>query len=223
MKSISILILAATLCSPLISKAAVTFNMSAATLFNSDGSTPVPTSGLMLLVADTSGTSGAGSNGFSSVAAGASLSLNSYLNGTDDLILAKWALGASSNTAGLFSDAISNLNLGSNGWDAGDPLALLWFPTLTTASATASAGSTYGIYFNSAAAGAASLDGGDQWITPASGTKALNLFTTASGFGGTHSNAATTASLTVSGVPEPSRALFAALGLGLISLRRRRR
>lgn len=214
MKLIQYLILLATLCSPLASRAAVTFNMSAATLFDSDGTTPVPTTGLMLLVADTSA-----SNGFSSVAGGSSLSVNSYLNGTDDLILAKWALGASSGTPGLFSDSASNLTLGGNNWVAGNALALLWFPTLTTSSSTALDGASYGIYFNSATTGT-SLDSGDPWITPASGTKSLNLLT--SGFGGSHTNAATTASLTVSAVPEPSRVILAAFGLGLISLRRRR-
>ncbi|MCF7790208.1 MAG: PEP-CTERM sorting domain-containing protein [Prosthecobacter sp.] len=215
MKSIQYLILFATLCSPLVSRAAVTFNMAGATLYESDGTTPVPTTGLMLLVADTSGT-----NGFSSVAGGASLSLNSFLNGTDDLILAKWALGASSATPGFFSDAVSNLTLGANNWDAGDALALLWFPTLTTSSGTALAGDSYGIYYNSATSGA-SLDSGDAWITPASGTKSLNLLTT--DYSGSHTSASTTASFTVSGVPEPSRALLAALGLGMVSLRRRRR
>jgi hypothetical protein len=192
--------------------AAITFNINAAQLSNSGG-TPVPTNGLVLLVTDTLG------NGFSTLTDGTSLNLNSFINSDDDQILARWALGASSLTAGAFSDTVSNLNPSGN-WNVGDPLALLWFPTLTTSSTTASANVSYGLYSNTAAALDPSLDGGERWVTPGDGTFGLNFFTTS--FGGSHDNTSGNASLTVAGVPEPSRSLLGLIGLGVLALRRRR-
>jgi hypothetical protein len=202
------------LCVPAVVNAAYTFNISAAYLNEQNGN-PASQNGLVLLIADTL------QNGFATLSDSTPVSLNGFINGpsNDDLILARWQLGASSQTNGMFSDAANNLSLQGN-WNAGDPLALLWFPTLTTASNTASGGTRYGIYNNLAVANDPSLDGGARWVTQGDGTYALNFFTSSAG--GSHLNSEGNASLTVAAIPEPSKVLLLGIGLGTIVVRRRR-
>lgn len=198
-------------------RAAITFNIVAADLKDATGTAMAPTSGLVILVADTS----AGSNGFSSLLQdGANLGVGQFLNGSngsDDQILARWSLGSGSGTAGSFVDSINNMNF-SGSWAQGNRLALLWFPTLTTSSTIAPAGTTYGVY---APTSGSQLDGSAAWVTPASGTVGLTLLTTSEG--GASPNSAGYASLTVaSAAPEPSRLMLGVMGLGSFLMRRRR-
>ncbi len=206
------------LCAPACLHAAYTFNISAAGLYDENGNA-ASKDGLVLLVADTS------ADGFATLSESTPMTLNSFINGpsNDDLILARWQLGASSGSPGLFSDTATNLSLTGN-WNAGDPLALMWFPSLTTSSTAAGAGVRYGMYSNLASAGDSSLNGGDRWVTQGDGTYSLNFFTDSFG-GSPRPDSAAYATLTVSGtgaVPEPSRVLLLGVGLGTMLFRRRR-
>lgn len=186
-------------------------------LLKSGAGAAIGTNSLVMLVADTT------RNGFATIADGSSLALNSSLNSGDDLVVARWNLSNTA-TAGVFADTAS-LNLGS-GWDNGDPLALLWFPTLTTSALSATGGTSYGMFSGPA------LDGSDAWTTPTDGTNGHKLwFFTTDGVNlpavppGSNSASLGNASLSVSGgavVPEPSRAFLMAAGLGVMLMRRRR-
>jgi len=199
--------------------AAVSFDIQAEVLKNSGGS-PIPTSGLVLLVASTTNAS------FGDVAVNASLALGSLLDGAggDDVLLKSWNL-SNSGKAGAFADITGSLDFSSySGWGAGDPLALYWFPTLTMSSLTAPLGTSYGKFTTSTP-----LDGSGAWVTPADLTSdyPLYLFTTeASTFPatppGSNAPSSATASNTIAAVPEPSRVLFLTFGaIGLLMRRRR--
>ncbi len=90
---------------------------------------------------------------------------------------------------------------GVSGVVAGNKFGLLWLPT-----STASTGSNYGFFSNAA------------FTLPASG---VNNFSSV--FAGTDPIRSASLTIGASVVPEPSRAILAAFGLGLIALRRRRR
>ena len=165
---------------------------------------------------------------FGAITEDSSTAVGSLLNG-DDKILFRGDLatfGTGSN--GVVSAATGGLTLDSgllSGWTSGDPLALLWFPTLTTASGTIASGTTYGLYTNGTP-----VDGSDAWITPTDPTTdhALLFYTQAGsdlspGAGASNLSSAGNASLTVAGIPEPSRALLGMIGLTALGLRRRRR
>lgn len=198
-------------------EAAITFNIFS-DLLKTQGGVAASQNGLVMLVADTS------NDGFiSAIQNGSSLALNGAIDGLsgDDFVLARWAIGGSSGTDGAFYDTTNELTFpGSvSGWSSGDPLALLWFPTLTTASTLASTGDTYGLYSGPGSTGSAA------WITPSDGaTVGLKfLMTDAAVDAGNLSPSLGDASLTVvAGVPEPSRSLLALLGFGVLALRRRR-
>jgi MYXO-CTERM domain-containing protein len=199
-------------------KATVTFNINADLLQTATAGTAAPTSGLVMLVANTSTT---GSFGSTSVQAGAPLGVGANIM-TNDVILKEWSIGGSSGTAGAFYDTTGAL---STSLTTGNPLALLWFPTLTTSSSTATASAPYGIYTGPGNNGTG--DTSAAWSVPAAGsTVTLDMYTSNAAFGPYNSplaNSAGVASLTVSGAPEPSRAILAALGMGALLLRRRRR
>jgi|UniRef100_UPI003784643F MYXO-CTERM domain-containing protein len=194
-------------------RASILFDLSGELLKNNSG-VAIPTNALILLVADTT------NNGFATITDGSSLALNAALNSGDDRVLARFDL-SNSGTAGVFAEGPS-LNLGS-GWDTGDPLALLWFPALTLASSAASAGDNYGLFSGPA------LNGSDAWITPNDATIGHKLWFFTSDATllpspppGSHASGLGNASLSVTGVPEPSRSLLGLIGLGVLALRRRR-
>ncbi len=192
-------------------QATVSFDLEAEQLRTSLG-VAESTSALWVLVADNS------SNGFGNVSTGASLTVGSFLNGSDDQILAKGDLSANGVAGALLANP-AGITVAQN-----TPLALYWFPDLTTSSSTASGGSTYGRYTNASTVAA---DGSSAWIAPANNTTgyALHFFTTsATTFhtGGTNTAASGNASLTVAAAPEPSRMMLMGLGLGAFFLRRRR-
>ena len=201
-------------------KASVTIAVNADLLQTATAGTAAPTSGLVMLVADTSTTSGSFNS--SSIQAGTSLAVGANIM-TNDVILKEWSIGGSSGTAGAFYDTTNALS--TSGLSTGNPLALLWFPTLTTSSSTATASAPYGIYTGPGNNG--SGDTSAAWSVPAAGsTVTLDMYTANAAFGpynGPLAASAGVASLTVSGAPEPSRAILAALGMGARLLRRRRR
>lgn len=89
----------------------------------------------------------------------------------DDAVVAIWDIASGGgNTPGAFSGSSGSVSLGGD-WDAGDPLAIYWFPTLTIADSAPGAAVPYGMF-----QGTASVDGSDAWETPEDGTIGHNLF-----------------------------------------------
>jgi hypothetical protein len=179
----------------------------------------VPLQALYLLIADTNG------DGFSGVKSDGSTSIGSPISpGSDDLIVYRGNFTTYGVDGVLFATA-SNLNTDLiPGWTVGDPLAIMWFPSLTVASTTFITGQRYGFYTNSNA-----VDGSSAWITPPNtGASASLGFFTKNGAelspGPSASNPATAgvASQVVAPVPEPSALCFVGLGIaGLVARRRR--
>ena len=143
---------------------------------------PMPVTGLVLLVASTT------DNVF------APPSPNAFVTG-DDIIVGRWDL-SSMNAPGQLLN-LTTMAL-SGDWNAGDPLKLYWFPSLTLTSLTPGAeGVPYGAY-------RADLtpDGGDPWITPADGaTVSLRFLTDDSTAGGSIAAASGNAGLVVEKIP----------------------
>jgi hypothetical protein len=174
-------------------------------LKQSDGTTNIPIGTRYIVVADTTN-NGFGAATNNAVAAGTGFTVGGLFGG--DEIIQSSTVG----TAGRAATAVSNLGLDSSPY-AGKKFALIWFETLTSADTTVSNGNKYGILAPS------------SWVLP---TVAGNYgFTGAptgtdfqqygvAGFlpGGTV--------LTAGTVPEPSRVMLAAMGLGAFVLRRRR-
>jgi hypothetical protein len=167
----------------------VDFSIEAEVLKTSGGS-PMPTSGLAVLVASTLDGSFGGPTD------------TSFASGSDDIVLKKWDLTTGLNQPGVLQDLSGTLPLSGN-WDSGDLVQLYWFPTLTLASSVPGAGTSYGQY-RDAVGGFES--GGQIWTTPApAATRFLKFFTTDATVlvaGGNSPASAGNASLTT--VPEPS-------------------
>jgi hypothetical protein len=110
---------------------------------NDAGGSAAPTSTLVLIVADTTG------NGLATAVQGPNLSLQSFLQGVDgdDLVVHRTNLAAAA-SPGVLTASVTGLDFAddtSSRWGTGDPLYLLWFPTLTTASVNLSVGVPYGV------------------------------------------------------------------------------
>jgi hypothetical protein len=186
---------------PLGASAQVTFNIDAEKLKDENG-TAMPLTGLVILAASTTDSI------FTPPTAGA------FFPGADDIEIMRWNLQGSAFGPGIFSDSTGSQNPSGN-WNAGDPVQLYWFPSLTTASTAPGSGTRYGTFTDSIG-----HDGGDAWKTPASGTPLTSLkfftkdssvlFPTGAGF---FDPPAGNSSLTV--VPEPSE-YAALLGLGCL-------
>ena len=187
----------------------VTVNVNAGDLFQADGTTkltPAPTKtstagSLLLLVAV-----GNGGTGFNNT-----LTAGNYVAGSD-VVLASGAFntfGGGQSTTTAFNFAIPSTA------SAGQPVELLWFPTILDSNypgptGTPASGTMFGAY--SPPTGT-TPDGGSLWTIPGDGTVATLDFATISA-GGKEANSAGDASLTVA--PEPSTATM--LGGGLMGL-----
>jgi hypothetical protein len=184
-------------------RASIGISVDADLLQNADG-TPMPMTGMVLLVASTTDST------FNAPTAG------SFVSG-DDIIVARFNLMGATN--GVLIDFAPGLIL-SGSWNAGDPLAIYWYPTLATNATAPGGGTPYGFYTTNAPA-----DGSDPWVTPANGTTAIDLrfitdnSDTVNGHAtGSNPAAAGLASLVVSGPPTPP-SLAVSLATGNVNIR----
>lgn len=171
---------------------ALTISVDADLLKMANG-TPMPTNGLVLLVASTT------DNVFTPPTAG------SFVSG-DDIIVARFDLSGATN--GVLIDIAAGLTPTGN-WNAGDPLAIYWFPTLTKNATAPTAGTQYGFFTTNG-----TPDGSDFWVTPSSSGATIDLrFITTDADSNSHlpgsiAASAGLASFTVAGsTPPPSLAI----------------
>jgi hypothetical protein len=124
----------------------VTLNINARWLKTAEGQL-MPTNGLVLLVASTNDAvfSGPTTNAFTS---------------GDDIVLIRGDLSGT-RTAGWFTGATNNLVVNIGGLNSGAPLALYWFPTMTTASVAPTNGTPYGFYRDEVG-----VDTSVSWVIP---------------------------------------------------------
>jgi hypothetical protein len=176
------------------------------------GSNPAAAGSLVLLVADTTGA------GFDALDSGP-ITVGSLIDQAgNDLVVGQFSLSAAS----IFTQNEPTLNASqaftlSGNWTAGDPLAIYWIPTLTTASTTVGSGVAYGEYTD-----ITGLNGSAAWITPSNGSTYGPMLFSTSGVFGTGNVAASTgyASHFTSSqvtVPEPALGALLAGGLGLLA------
>ena len=198
---------------PTLLKATVAVEIDAGILRNATGTSPVPVGGLLELIASPSGSAA----NFSAPTA------TSFVSG-DNIVVATFAMNYAVQTGE--TDSFVTLVLqnttgpaSATTFDAGDPLLLRWYPTLTTASTSPGIGTTYGQFRSDTGE-----LGGSAWVTPADGSSISLVFNTMAA-GGTHAEATGYASNVVVSVPEPTTTGIiggAAIGLlGLVKLRRR--
>jgi len=197
------------------SKATVTLGLQADELRNDSGTAIGPTSLFLLVSSTTDGI-------FDSLTADSSTAIGSLIAGTDDRIVFRGDLQSSfANYGGngALDVTASGLDLSSvSGWSQGDKLALLWFPTLTTASSTIPAGAKYGLYTD-----AVGIDGSAIWATPADGgTVNLAFYTSGGATIGSGSNPASAGNASFTVAPEPSRMMLGLFGILGLAFRRRR-
>ena len=113
-------------------------------------------SGVLVLVADTSG------DGFQGASPTAFVTADDYLVGMWDIA------NGGGNTPGAFQGTTGAVSF-SGDWGEGDPLAIYWFPTLSLPSDAPGEAVPYGMYANG------TLDDTDPWTTPADGTSGHKL------------------------------------------------
>jgi hypothetical protein len=194
-------------------KATISFFVSAGDLRNSSasGTNLMSLDGLVILVASTT----------DSVFNGPTSS--SFATG-DDVVLYRGDLHESGQP-GLFQPSAIIIDLSSfSGLNAGDPVKLFWFPTLTTNSITPGNGTSYGAYRDPVGniGPGTGLDGSDPWYVQADGANINLNFITASE-GGSNPDSAGYADLVV---PEPGHFAVGLFAVGLCAhqfIRQRRR
>jgi hypothetical protein len=143
----------------------------------------------------------------------------SFITGTEQLI-SGFPLNDTTegSTPGSFDEALTGLTLGGSNFQAGQQLAIVWFPTISAPTGGPGAGTAYGEY---------SFGSGAGVVIPSDSSSILDTMFTISPLGGTLPNSDGLASLQVAGaggtIPEPSS--YALLGgltiLGLVAFRRR--
>ncbi|MEM7387527.1 MAG: PEP-CTERM sorting domain-containing protein [Verrucomicrobiota bacterium] len=170
---------------------------------------------------------------------------SSFVPGDDDIILSSFGTfdwGGALN-AGSFTDNpaidLGSISKGGETLDAGDPLALFWFPTLTTADLGSGpgTGTSFGMFHS-----ATPVSGGDSWFVPVSNSATIDLTIAASDPGNVNTPSGgdvailnpakdnvTTFDLTANmvtmdpgAIPEPSTGILLLLGSGILFLRRQR-
>lgn len=200
--------------------ASVSFNVEVE-LFNTTAGAgnPAPTTTLWALIADTTG------DGFGFLSDSDPLTVGSLLN-TDDKILHRGDLSLNGTDGFLFNDPTGALTLDSTTanttagtWAPGDPLAVLWFPSLTLAD-TAYDASSYGIL-------TFGTDGSSAFTTPSDSTSLylLRYIGSDTNLGGPNTSAITGSAgsgTPTQAVPEPTTLLLFGLA-GLVGVVFRRR
>jgi len=202
MKLKSVLAIATLLITSLAASASVTINLGGAELFQSDGTTPIPTGSLIQLVVSTA------DNTFNLP------SPTSFTGGSaDDQILASFGTNDSSGPGSFLQPVVFTLN---SAITTGDELLLRWWPTLTTSSSSPGNSTPFGQFRTDNVENFSTIN----WTVPADGTtNDLNFLDTAGG--GTEPNSAGTASFMTAAIPEPSALALIGIGGVLIAVRRR--
>lgn len=184
---------------------ALTISLDADLLKDANGA-PMPTNGLVLLVAST------GDSTFNAPTPTA------FVSG-DDIIIARFDLSSGGfNQPGVLIDVAQSLSFTGN-WKPGDPLQMYWFPTLPKNATAPGPGAPYG-KFRTDANG---VDGGNAWVTGnSSDTINLRFITddanTDYHMAGSNPAAAALASLTVAGPPPPPLLAIKLLGGGSVGI-----
>jgi hypothetical protein len=187
-----------------VASANVSIFLTAGVLANGSG-LPIADGSLIQLISNGSNASFSAPSSASFVTGGnilvASFALNSFVT--------EQAGTLTQDLTGITSIALTG------GLNAGQKLAIRWFPTLTTGSSTPGAGTGYGEY----------TENSNEFVLPGDGNSIGPTFATLA-FGGESSELLGRASLTIAGsaIPEPATyALLVGLAaLGLTGWRRRR-
>ena len=194
-----------------IASGEVSFLLNADQLRDDSDTAVTVANGSWILVADTT------LDGFGELGAGG-IEIDDFV-GSQDLIIGKGEFGGGFNIDGAVSDSLPGMNFG-NGWDVGDPLALIWFPDAGMTPSTIGGGEAYGFYTS-----ATGEDASDPWITPADGTsnhKLDALTADGSGFFGSGTVDPSLVQADQLTIPEPSTSLLGLLSLAFFLGRRRR-
>lgn len=201
-------VVAITLCAGLSnSHAAVTINFTAGDLYQPLGSATnnyMPSGGLLELIADTSG------NGFSAPTA-----TEFEPAGTDDVVVATFALNENFDGAGTTQNALSYDPTTFTGLSVGDPLLFRWFPSLNLASSQPGGLTAYGQFRTTTNQDGSNLP--TPWAEPADGTYNLVFETIAEG--GSNAEVLGEADLlTAPATPLPEPSTYAMMGLSALGL-----
>ena len=167
--------------------------------------TAVNTGTLFVIVAAPSGSTSFALSGNNTIAASSSLAVGSSLAG-DTIIYS----GSTTNAFSVQNAAVSASGLDLSSY-LGDSFAIVWFPSLTSSNTTVPAGTSYGV--------ATDQSSSEKWVLPSTNA---GTFSFGSGQNYTTITAPGQANFVVQSAPEPSRALLAVLGLGMLVVHRRR-